>query len=225
MSPETPVYMPAKFTDSRGHNIKPNSWSESSENPSLFNVVYHFMYDDLYGLNRSEMHNLSDIIRAKYSTNGGSYRTNNFDKDDSFSLDESIAVASACYKYKEYIGPIGLGFKKHFRYLNIWTKQTFFRFYDVIPYLYLCKYPWTRFLLLPQLLVLISMYVALRSPREKTSGKQLAYVKAHTFSDTLWMGAFIWFVDEFMDIDWPEVFQIYYPEEDHPIPMMAKELW
>lgn len=227
------LYMFSRWTDERGGNIKPNSWSSSSENPTTFNVVYHFLWDKTFGLTAFQKNNLQRLIAEKYLTNGLEYRTNNGDSTSGFSLDESISVAAACYKY---------GFKDEISFLKIWTSQTWFRFYDVIPFLIFCKYAWTKWLWIPQLVaavflpwyswifcIPIQVFVAgsilsssWKAP-EETSGKQLNYIQAIALIDKWWVQKLWKWIQEF--VDYREVFQFYYPEENHHINMMAQEIW
>lgn len=214
-------YMPERFVDNRGGNIKPNSWDSDSENPTLFNVVYHFFYfwensDHPQSLSKDETANLYVLIADKYITNGDKYMTNNFDYlvegADSFSVDETIAVAAACNQF-DFIGPL----KK----LRTWTSQTWYRFYDVVPFVLLCKYKWAHFLILPQLLVAISMIISSFTPKERTSGKQLDFVMALGLMDHYWM-KFTWWICQKI-VDYNHVFSIYYPEVDHPTRVLARK--
>jgi len=228
-------YMNPKWLDKDG-NIKPNSWDNSSDNPTLLNVVYHFLYDEVMGLVPSEIANLHRLIKNKYATNGGTYKTNDNDPnpDSGFSLDESIAVAAASYKF---------GFKDTLKPLKIITKQTWFRFYDVVPFLTFCKYKWTHYLWLPQLVALfylpwylwilcvpLQVFVALsiwssslKDP-SITSGKQLNYVQAMGLIERHWWVYLVWlFVQKY--VNYTQAFSVYYPEKDHTINELSRAIW
>lgn len=229
------TYYNPKWVDTTG-NIKPNSWDTSSENPTLFNVVYHFLWDRLYGLTDIQKLHLKQLLINKYETNGGEYRTNDYDTnpDSGFSLDESMALAAACYKY---------GWKEPLKPLRIVTWQTWFRFYDVIPFLTYCKYEWTRWLWIPQIVaayflpwylwifcIPIQVWVAssifsssLKAP-ELTSGKQLNYVQAAGIIEGKFWVRQIWrLVKKY--VNYNQAFSVYYPEADHPVNIMARQIW
>jgi len=158
-----------KFIDTDG-NIKAMYWELRSENPTLFNVEYAFLLEMAGQLDFDTLAHLKQLIKNKWSTQPDlRYRTNDHDNNDSFSLDESVAVAAACYRY---------GFKENLGKLEIITKQTWFRFYDVIPFLMLCKYPKVKYLLFPQMLVAVFAFIScITNSPGQASGRNLRFVQ------------------------------------------------
>lgn len=197
-------------------DINPNSWAKNngSENPTTFNVMFYFILEEARGLDRVEYLTLIDRLKAKYETNGGKLMTNDFDNDDSFSLDESISYAAACNRH---------GLIEHMAKLIVCTKQTIVRFYDVIPYLLMCKYPKLRYLLLPYVSLSILLAISIVDKND-TSGKQLALIKIigqkmeRTFK---WAEIIL----EYKGTSFKEALSIYYPEYKHPINKLAREVW
>lgn len=199
-------------------------------------MVYHFLWDRVYGLLPRQKQILEQLIKDKYETNGGEYLTNNNDPnpDAGFSLDESIAVAAACYKY---------GFTEPLGPLKIVTSQTWFRPYDVIPFLMFCKYKWTHYVWIPQLIAAfflpwylwifclpIQFWVSfsifsssLKEPGE-TSGKQLNFVQAEALAEEHWWADVTWELTKKF-VNYTQAFSVYYPEEDHHINFMARQIW
>ena len=207
-------YMPTNFQDTRGGNMMPNSQNANSENPTTFNVAYHFLYDEVIGLDGDNIDNLYGLLSRKLTTNGNKFKTNDYDDNDSFSLDESVSMAAM----GNHLGLVFLLSK-----IKVWTKSTWFRFYDVVPYLLLCKYKWTRWLLVPQMLVMIFMLLSSFKPMPHTSGKQLNFIKAKGLEGRLWMDL-TWILCE-MIVDYKEVFNTYYPEKEHPTRKLAQLAW
>lgn len=198
-----------EFRDQDG-NIKPNSWDKDSENPTTFNVVHTFLVDLTGYADFGSVELLRKLIKNKWFTNGGKYKTNDNDNNDSFSLDESLSVAAACARFNH---------RENLKRLKIVTSQTWFRLYDVVPFLILCKYPWAKVFLFPQLLVSLSCIVSCLRPKMQTSGKQLAFIKCYGLEmDTTYS------ICNSL-VDYREVFAIYYPETDHPINRLARMIW
>jgi len=208
-------YMDTKWLDTRGGNIRPKLAEQTSENPTTFNGVYHFLYEELKSfLIHKELDNLQNLVKKKYSTNNGKYKTNEYDNNDSFSLDESISVAAICSRYK---------FPEEMKRLKIITKQTWFRFYDVIPYLLMAKHNWLQYTIILPLLVTIGMiWTCLKEPIN-TSGKQLAYVKFKGLEHQWWMRKVFSLCKKLTSYSF--TFDYYYPDDEHPISIMGRELY
>ena len=207
--------VPKEFLNAHG-DINPNSTSGDmgSENPTTFNVMFSFMLERARGLSDAANLRIRVRLAEKYQTNYRKLKTNNYDNNDSFSLDESIAYAACCYRN---------GFDEQMKYLNIVTKQTYYRFYDVIPYLFICKYPKFRLLLLPYISMLLLLAIAVVSKGD-TSGKQLALIKiiGQRMKITYF---FAKLVLRLKGTSFKEALSIYYPEEHHPINILAREVW
>ena len=199
-----------KWLDFDG-NLKPNSWDPDSENPTHFNVQYFFTLEEANGgkLPVYDWAMLNVLIQNKWATQvDKEYRTNDRDLDNSFSLDESIAVAAACYRYRY---PLNMS------KLRIITKQTWFRFYDVIPFLILCKYPWTRWLGVLQCLVsFFACLSCLISKRARSTGRRKVYVicKGRKM-DRLYKVCE--YFNKLRGSSFADASFIYFPEQDHPI--------
>ena len=209
------MYIPKEFLNKYG-DMNPNSWAmkNGSENPTTFNVMFYFLLERARGLDIQEKFDLSLLLANKYTTNGNKLMTNNYDNDDSFSLDESISYAAACYRYK---------FNKAITVLSVVTKQTYYRFYDVIPYLLMCKYPLLRYILLPYISLTILLALAI-VPKNDTSGKQLALIKIMG-QDMKYTFAAACMLLHIKDTSFLEALSIYYPEAEHPINVLAREAW
>jgi len=208
-------YMPKEFLNKHG-DINPNSYSKfhGSENPTTFNVMFYFMLERARGLSKEDSSNLHQRLYDKFWTNDMKLKTNDYDNEDSFSLDESISFAAACYRYN---------YDMNMPCLRIVTKQTYYRFYDVIPYLLMCKYPILRYILMPYVSLMILLSIAI-VPKGDTSGKQLALIKiigqrmevTYTFAKMIL---------NLKGTSFKEALSIYYPEKDHPINVLAREVW
>lgn len=207
------MWVNRKWLDEDG-NMAPNSKGEGSENPTLFNTVYFLLLSKQNGgLTETERLMLILLVKDKWFTNGGKYKTNNNDSDDSFSLDESMAVATASLLF---------GTKENMDKLRIVTKQTWFRFYDVIPYLLMCKYKWTRYFGVLQFLVMVFSAISCLADPSVTSGKQLAYVKCRGLKMKITYKLCSWILSK--KGGWKAVFSVYYPEEYHPINILARNI-
>jgi len=206
-------YVPEKFKNKYG-DLNPNSYDGSSENPTTFNVMFYFLLEEARGFGEEDKPVLQERLCEKWRTNNGKLKTNNYDNDDSFSLDESLAYAAACYRYK---------FLDDMEKLKIVTKQTWYRFYDVIPYLVACKYPLLRYMLLPWISFITLLAIAIVSEGD-TSGKQLALIKiiGQKMLATYILAEIIL---ELKGTSFKEALSIYYPEEEHPINVLAREIW
>lgn len=199
-----------RFRDPDG-NVKPNSWQLDSENPSTFNAMYYLLLNEIRCLTVPELKEVWTLVHNKYSTNGGKYMTNDFDNDDSFSLDESIGTAAMCARF---------GFPDHLEPLRIWTKQTWYRLYDVIPYLYACKYPILRSLLLPY--ISLSMVLAVSVLKKgDSSGAQLNLIKAFGLGMKR-TEAIMAYILEKKGESFKDKLAVYYPEEDHITNVLAR---
>jgi len=207
--------LPTAFANAYG-DVNPNSWTKEngSENPTTFNVMLYFLLDKARGLDKADITILKYLLQMKYTTNSFRLKTNNYDNHDSFSLDESVSYAAACYRYK---------FESDLKYLKIVTKQTWYRFYDVIPYLLACKYTFLRYLLLPYISLVILLSIAIL-PKGDTSGKQLALIRivGQRMKATYILSKIIL---ELKGTSFKEALSIYYPEEKHPINILSREVW
>ena len=208
-------YMPKEFLNKHG-DINPNSYSKfhGSENPTTFNVMFYFMLERARGLSEKDSTRLFCRLFDKYYTNGGKLMTNDYDNDDSFSLDESISYAAACYRHK-FIAPMTK--------LKVVTKQTYYRFYDVIPYLIACKYPFLRYLLLPWISLIIILSTILCKEGD-SSGSQLNLIRiiGQRMEATYTITKIIM---ELKGTSYKKKLATYYPEKDHPINVLAREIW
>lgn len=207
-------YIPKEFLNKHG-DLNPNSWSRErgSENPTTFNVMFYFLLERARGpLSTKERMQLSIKLAGKYMTNGMKLKTNNRDDHDSFSLDESLSYGAACYRH---------GFHKNMKYLRIVTKQTYYRFYDVIPYLVACKFPALRYILLPYISVIILLSTALCKEGD-SSGSQLNLIRiiGQDMKLTYILSSFIM---KLKGTSYKKKLQTYYGEVDHPINVLARE--
>lgn len=238
----------AKFLDDDG-NMNPNSTAGSmgNENPTTINVAKSFVIEKVFGLIPTEVYWLKGKIRSKWTTNGGKYMTNDYDiknigkpghhDPDSFSLDEMMSAAAASKRY---------GHKENLKKVRVLTKQTWYRFYDVVPFLLLCKYEEILYVLFGALgagamyltgdikclninviplylraLVSLSMFVACLQERGDTSGKQLTFIRYMG----LRMHITWWICKKILtNKDFNEVFQIWYPERFYPINVWLRQL-
>jgi len=207
--------LPTAFANAYG-DVNPNSWTKEngSENPTTFNVMLYFLLEEARELDTMDLTNIQHLLQLKYMTNGYKLKTNNYDNHDSFSLDESVSYAAACYRY---------GFKSDMKYLKIVTKQTWYRFYDVIPYLLICKYPFLKYLLLPYISLVILLSISILSKGD-TSGKQLALIRM-TGHDMKITDYFAGLILAAKGTSFKEALSIYYPEEKHPINILSREVW
>ena len=206
------MLIPKQFLNKYG-DMNPNSWSRQngSENPTTFNVMFYFLLERARGLSHRLV--LRELLEEKYSTNGGRLMTNNYDNDDSFSLDESVAYGAACYKY-DYISSI--------TFLKVVTKQTYYRFYDVIPYLVACKFPALRYILLPYISLIILLSTALCKEGD-SSGSQLNLIRiiGQGMKLTYILSSFIM---RLKGTSYKDKLATYFPEVDHPINVLAREV-
>lgn len=195
------------FFDKFG-NIKPNSWQDQSENPSTFNAAYI--------LSKAEKGNLLDLPLILKLTDGkyhesGDYRTMEQDDNPDFSLDEKIAIMAVC----SFVGyNLGLSrvrwFYKHFSHLRP----------DVIAATIYFKTPWLRFLVYPILAIkcIISCKEFVKKPAAESSGAQLAFI--------LTVGGDMRLLHDLCEKivgGWRRVFDVYYPEPDHPIRVLWRD--
>ena len=207
------MLIPKQFLNKYG-DMNPNSWSRQngSENPTTFNVMFYFLLERARGRSNEDNVRLQGLLSSKYQTNGGKLMTNNYDNDDSFSLDESVAYGAACYKY-DYISSI--------TFLKVVTKQTYYRFYDVIPYLVACKFPALRYILLPYISLIILLSTALCKEGD-SSGSQLNLIRiiGQDMKLTYTLSGFIM---RLKGTSYKDKLATYFPEGDHPINVLARE--
>lgn len=192
-------------------NMLPNSRQTSSEDPSTFNAVLCLLDESIYPYTYDDVL-IKRLNRAKWETNNGRYMTNEHDNVDDFSLDEAISVAAISRRWRHHE--------------NLQRIELFGRSYSLRPdtfcFLLLCKYPIFNLALLPRLFVSASMVISCMRKREDTSGKQLAYIRYRGLNMkwTWWLCTHL-----LTNSSWAEVFQIYYPESDHPINVLARKVW
>lgn len=210
----------AQFVDPDG-NIKPNSWQLDSENPSTFNAMYYLLLNEVRGLTLEEVHNIDTLIRNKYETNGGKYKTNDYDNDDSFSLDESIGIGAMCVRFGEKYSTGE--FSKHLKPLRIWTASTWLRFYDVIPYLYACKYSFLRPFLIPYISLVCCLAVLVEG-KGSSSGAQLNFIRTLGLSMYRTLRIMEYILEKKGE-SMKDKLQIYYPEVDHPTNVLARKYY
>lgn len=202
----------SKWIDEDG-NLAPDSKGQGSENPTLFNVMLYLMLDlDQNGLTQEQKETIEQLVRNKWETNNGKYMTNDNDTEDSFSLDESQAVAAAHTRFNQ---------PENIDKLIILTKQTWFRFYDVIPYLLLAKYPNLKYLGILQLMTYFFSGISCLAKPEVTSGKQLAFLKC-IGRNNMFVFKIYTMLLKIRGQKWVNVFQAYYPEHYHPINILVR---
>ncbi len=212
-------------------NVLPNTFSSSSENPSLFNVTYtllreqgyHFYGVEGIGEETLIMDYLKELNMRKWKTNNGRYMTNDNDykkflnwqalengrNPDRFSLDEAIAVAASSRRYEHYE--------------NLSKIELFGRSYglrpDTFSFLLLCKYPIFNLLIIPRLFVSLSMIIACMRKPSDTSGKQLAYIR-YKGLDMKWTWSLC--MKLLTNESLLDVFRIYYPDKKSLIRITAE---
>jgi len=211
--------MEKKFISKHGF-ILPNSNQEQSENGVLFSVVHHFLR---LLLDRSKVHymdqeNLSLLIESLWKTNGG-YRTLPNDDNDRFSLDNSIAVAA----YSRLMLKIGTGTTTdEVNLQKVPVLPYYYRFYDVVPFLIVMKNPWMLWFVSPVVWLTTILPCAIYPPSD-SSGRQLAFVKCMALGSPI-----LFYLCELAlatrGLDFEKVFATYYPEADHPINVLSRQL-
>ena len=204
-----------KFFDKYG-NMLPNSWDTSSENPNLFNAYARLLMDLINVDLPLELRYLKEdaVVYGKWMTNDGIVKTNEYDTSTSgnyLSLDESLGYAYMARKNK-LPGSLGR--------LKVWTSQTWFRFYDVVPSLILFKYkvPWGISHVL-KMSVSISCIVACMKPKGKTSGKMKAFLQIHAHDLRITK----WICHKLLGpMGFYAASSVYFPEYHHPINEMMR---
>lgn len=204
--------------------VLPNSKQEQSENGVLFTVVYFFLimmdgdevvaYEDFIELDLS--------IERLWKTNPGfKYRTLPNDDNDRFSLDNAMAVAAFQRVFLMKYG--AMASEENLKRLSI--NRYWIRFYDVIPFLYLMRWPWLRFTIFPVALVWFFTIVPcfIYGPGD-SSGRQLAFLKCFGLQSPTLL-ALCEIALKWRGLSFPTVFKTYYPEAGHPIPTRAEKLW
>ena len=198
------------FLDRFG-NMKPNSYQEQSENPSLFNTVYYFSHvikTTPYSF--SVMHDVQTRHRAKYITNDQEWRTMEKDHNPSWSHDEKLAVLAFFNEtgnkvmkktipvfgskkgnssWLSYLRPDVLAFTIITKWNNHWTRLTFRWIID--------------------LKIEMSLKDFANDPQGQSSGVQKAFV--------MLMGLRDFERVKELEETIKQAINIYYPEEDHPI--------
>ena len=151
---------------------------EQTENPSKINADY---YAKLWRLNgnkftvtqEARVHNL---VSGKWMTQiDYELRTMEYDDNSDFSLDEAIGVAviASLIDYKHTLSKIRV-----YKY--------YYRFYDVVPFLLLMKYPILKYLGVLQALVWVfTLIPCYFNGTGDTSGRCLAYLKCVGLRSTL----------------------------------------
>lgn len=241
-----------KWKDQFG-NLNANS-RHDSENPSTFNATYFLMQEQVEGyLNAGARMEIKCLNKNKWYTNKGKYMTKEFDADkveaevkagrrspDRFSIDEMMGVAATSRRF---------GHAENLR------KLSYFRVYSFRPdglgFLLMCRNPilaclfagtmgglsylsayqatWWGYLLafiffnyIPQIAVPLAMIVSCARAPQDTSGKQLAYIRYRGL-DMKWTWKICMKV--LSNNSMKNVFAIYFPEHDHPINELAREIW
>lgn len=199
-----------QFLDRFG-NMKPNSYQEQSENPSLFNTVYYFSHvikntPQFFAV----MHDVQQKHKAKYISNDKEWRTMEYDHNPSWSHDEKIAVL-AFYNETGNLAMINtiplLGHPS--------GNSSFWSYFrpDVFAFTVITKWNshWTRLALrwIIDLKIEKSLKDFARDPQGESSGVQKAFVMLMGLKD----------FDRVRELEGTikEAINIYYPEEDHPI--------
>jgi len=237
-----------KWLDRAG-NIKPNSWQADSENPSTFNAIVAILHHQLYGRDRDI--SIALLNRAKWQTNGGKYMTNSFDalkyqdeyakacwwdkqlmklnfkrSSDRFSHDETTGVICSSFYFSEFAEDgYGAYHKINISKIMDVSGQTFYRFYDVTPMIRYAKKPWRDF---DRERVISFAKQTCKSKQldargaYAASGKIQAWLKLNAMGSLEFEEATSYLPETYK---WREVFRNYFPEKDHPINLMAKELY
>lgn len=243
----------SKWCDRAG-NMLPNSRQADSENPSTFNAIVAIMHHQLYGADR--LPKIEMLNRAKWSTNGGKYMTNNYDakkyKDeydqanwwtrrmmelnfkrssDRFSHDETTGVVCSSYYFITHPDVNGEFDRSDFHRENIskikdCSGQTWYRFYDVTPMIRFAKRPWRQN---DRAKVISFALRACRSEGKEPDGSYSASGKIQAWLKLQALGKYNDIITGEQILPelkgWIEVFQNYFPEPDHPINVMARELY
>jgi hypothetical protein len=190
-----------RFLD-RYSNLKPNSWDSQSENPLTFMAAFYFscVFNNAWG---EVVYNF--VFKQKYLTNGGEWRTMEYDDNPSWSIDEKLS-ALAFFNYKndrEWVKKIP--FFPSRRNTSFWS---WFR-PDVIAYHTYVRFGFGWWLV--DLKIRKSIKEFRRDPLGESSGAQLAFIKL--------MGAKKDPLKYYQH--WELVFNIYYPELEHP----TRKVW
>ena len=192
------------------------------------------------------------LNRNKWYTNGR-YMTMEFDVDkieeakknkhrspDRFSIDEMMGVAATSRRYGHYenlkklsyfrvysFRPDGLGFLLMCR--NPILACLFGGTMGGLAYLSAYQATWWGWLLafiffnyIPQIAVPLAMIVSCMRKPQDTSGKQLAYIRYRGL-DMKWTWKIC--MKFLSNNSMKNVFAIYFPEHDHPINELAREIW
>lgn len=239
-----------KWLDDDG-NILPNSNQRSCENPNSFNAIVAIMREKL-GYHDLTEFDIGQLNANKHLTNNGRYLTNDYDHEkvlewnlnssfkeklanklklskkfgyerspERFSHDETNAVSSSSYYFMTRPHKLVIHYDNLF-IIDDCTGQTFYRFYDVLVGLQYAKnYNADRTLARKQIAFFAN--IACKSPIGNTSGKVQAWIRLNGLRLDK---EFIECTDTLMEIKkWIDVFQVYFPEYDHPINVMARELY
>lgn len=194
-------------------NIKPNSYDSQSENPSTFNAAYYFsrnIRSDLKSLigDRFDLH---PLILNKYYKDSGAYRTMEEDANPDFSLDEKKSIMAMCYFFGFHLSLIRMPwfYTKHLSHFRP----------DVIAATIYFKGGFIGRMLSAWLLTikcLISCYEFRKRPQSESSGAQLAFIISYGGRMK-----FTYKMCEKLVGGWGKVFDIYYPEKEHP----TRKIW
>jgi len=182
-------------------NVLPTAEQETSENPSTFNAAYYFS-QVANGENTIAAANWIDArVKAKYLTNGNTWRTMEHDPNPDFSLDEKISVCAVLTYHRD----------PFIRKVPLFTKDISHYRPDVFLYVLGSKYRWLRFLCWPVVWykLTVSMKEFKADPVNESSGAQLAFIKLMGWRKT-------YLLEDYWHL-WPSVFKNYYIPEDHPI--------
>jgi hypothetical protein len=215
--------------------VLPNNQQEQSENGVLFSVVFVFIKTLLEGphfLNHRFCNELAELIFSLHSTNNGEYRTLPNDDNPRFSLDNAMAVAAFCRMRIDFAVMNGQKPNKidivNLEKINF--NRYWIRFYDVMPFLFLCRFPMIKLLIFPWAMVYFFTVVpCFIYGNGDSSGRQLALVKIMGLRSYFLMRS-CEFVMNLRGINFLHVFATYYPSERnkngviHPIVKLAQEM-
>lgn len=195
-----------EFRDEFG-NILPNSNQDRSENPSTFNAALFF--SGIRFRERIDVH-FYDLFVNKYIKNGGEWRTMEHDPSPDWSLDEKISTCAyfAFLGEKYWLKKIPLF--PSFKNSSFWSSLR----PDVFLYVLGSKYKWLRPFCIPFLFLKIAKSIDEfeENPQGESSGIQLTFIKL--------MGWRIEIPRDELKL-FQEAFDIYYPEDTHPV----RQVW
>ena len=212
--------VPRGFADQYG-NIKPNSWDKQSENPSTFNAAFFLLVSESGQLDFNCSRYWKTRIQAKWQTNGGDYRTMEYDPNPDFSLDEKISVAAGCRF---------LSLKTSMNKIKLFTRDPGHYRPDVFSYIIMCKKPpfttLTGTLLFPVCWFFVAIAAVVSCVGSGSSGPQLVFIKCKGAGLSVLFKICTWIINKNINLNgWSGVFSTYYPEDNHPSRVLAKQVY